>query len=1330
MSKRNGPHLGSRITPAVLGRRWLPGGLPIALLLLCLMLATPLGSRAAEQTTNVDRKSVLVLNSYHWGAEWAEGEVRGVLSVLKSSDLHIEWFVEQMDMLRKADSFDDAYFRDHLRKLYGQQSLDLIIVTDDPALRFVARHYHELFPGAPVVFSDVGRPGDIDLPPDMPVTGVMEHTAFVETLELARRLRPKARQIVVFGNEPDLGSGPRTAQKALSEMKLDIPMRVLNDLSLEEMVDTVSQLSPEDIVIPLALGSDQKGRHYTYEEVNERLVQDAPTPLFGFWSLGVRAGYLLGGKVNDPQWQGEAAARMGLRILHGEDPRRIPVMHEAPTQYMFSYPALLRYGIPESALPQGSIILDKPPSLYEENKALIWATLGTLVILIASNMMLVLNIRRRKEAQRALRDSEERLRLTLAAANQGLYDLDIPSGNALVSPEYARMLGYEPGELQETNARWVARLHPDDKERTFGVYGAYIAGQLPDYEVEFRQRTKQGDWKWILSLGKIVERDGAGRPLRLLGTHTDITRRKLAEAEREALLRVLDSSLNEIYVFDAQTLRFRYVNTGALRNLGYTAEAMASMTPVDLKTQYDEVSFRELIGPLVRAEQDQVVFFAEHRRADASRYPVEVHLSRAEYQGEPACVAIILDLTEHRAAEQARQRSEAVLAATLESINEGVLVVSGDARVSHCNARFREIWSVPEQLLALGDDQALIEHAKGQLSDPLAFTEKIGEIYGSSTAFEDVLSFRDGRRVERLSFPLQGVPDERGRVWLFRDVTEREQAAVALRDSEERFRSIFEHAPMGIALAQGEDGRIVACNPHMTRLVGYGADELCGMSFKDVTHPDDLEKDVTKYLAILAGELSHFSMEKRYVRKGGSVVWVYLTVSAIRDEQGRPRYAVAMVEDITERKRADDALRSALTRLETVITGAPVVLFSFDRDGVFTLSEGRGLEGMGLRPGEVVGHSALDLYKDQPAILSNIRRAVAGETFTARVRIGEHEYLAYHTPLLAGDDPAGGTIGVLVDITDQASAEEALRRLNEELELRVLQRTAELEASNQNYRQALDKLQRAQADLVRSEKLAGLGSLVAGVAHELSTPLGASVTLASALADRLAELRERAERDELDRAALASFIAMASEASELLTRTLLQSSAMIRDFKQVAVDQTSAQRRHFELAEVVGEVVATLQPQFKKSLHRVRVTVPAGLQMDSFPGPLGQIITNLVRNAQTHAFAEGTAGEVTISATGLGEARVRLTVEDNGRGIPAEHLPRVFDPFFTTRLGQGGSGLGLHIVYNVATRILGGRIDVTSQLGKGTRFILHVPRRAPITERGAALEPESEDAGL
>ena len=319
---------------------------------------------------------------------------------------------------------------------------------------------------------------------------------------------------------------------------------------------------------------------------------------------------------------------------------------------------------------------------------------------------------------------------------------------------------------------------------------------------------------------------------------------------------------------------------------------------------------------------------------------------------------------------------------------------------------------------------------------------------------------------------------------------------------------------------------------------------------------------------------------------------------------------------------------------------------------------------------------------------------------------------------------------LIAAIGERKRADEALQRLNLELESRVQHRTQELAAANTQLEEALGTLQRAQRELVRTEKLASLGSLVAGIAHELSTPIGNSLTVATTLEDRSAAFAREATGGPLRRSSLDDFVAQVQQASDLLVRSLLSASELIGRFKRVAVDQTSAQSRRFDLAETLDEVVATLRPQIKKTPHRIEVLVPAGIAMLSYPGPLGQVVINLVNNALVHGLEGVADGVVRIEARVDEPDRVRIEVRDNGRGISEAHQARIFDPFFTTRLGQGGSGLGLHIVYNIVTRVLGGQITVISRAGEGAAFVLDLPLTAPKSadvnpSGGLAVESEA-----
>jgi signal transduction histidine kinase len=281
-----------------------------------------------------------------------------------------------------------------------------------------------------------------------------------------------------------------------------------------------------------------------------------------------------------------------------------------------------------------------------------------------------------------------------------------------------------------------------------------------------------------------------------------------------------------------------------------------------------------------------------------------------------------------------------------------------------------------------------------------------------------------------------------------------------------------------------------------------------------------------------------------------------------------------------------------------------------------------------------------------------------------------------------------------------------LRDNERELEERVALRTGELQTT-------LDRLQRAQSELIQSEKLASLGALVAGVAHELNTPIGNVLTVASTLQHESAQLNSALHSNSLRKSALQAGLQNMHDMAELVLGSSQKAAALISSFKRVAVDQTSEQKRAFKLAALVKDVVVSLQPSFKTRPIAIVTEVPEVIACHSYPGPLGQLLTNLIQNAMLHAFpSHDHSGTVTVSAMLRGDV-VELVVADTGVGMSEEVRARVFDPFFTTRLGQGGSGLGLSIASNIVNAILGGSLRVESAVGRGSRFVVNFPAQAP-----------------
>ena len=285
-------------------------------------------------------------------------------------------------------------------------------------------------------------------------------------------------------------------------------------------------------------------------------------------------------------------------------------------------------------------------------------------------------------------------------------------------------------------------------------------------------------------------------------------------------------------------------------------------------------------------------------------------------------------------------------------------------------------------------------------------------------------------------------------------------------------------------------------------------------------------------------------------------------------------------------------------------------------------------------------------------------------------------------------------------------------RIMDDLKMRT-QAEAVAREEKEKAQEAYSRLVQTQQTLVESEKLASLGGLVAGVAHEINTPIGISLTTASHLASITHQLSGDLEAGAIKKSDFQNYMQAALESCDLILSNAERAANLIHSFKQVAVDQTSEARRDFQLQDYLHEIITSLRPKFKRTQIEVHVDCEPDLLMDSFPGALSQVITNLLVNAVTHAFDEGQPGKVEIIAHRLSEGMVGLTVSDNGHGIPPENMSKIFQPFFTTRRSKGGSGLGLHIVYNIVRQRLGGRIEVESTVGQGTRFSITMPSVAP-----------------
>jgi PAS domain S-box-containing protein len=453
------------------------------------------------------------------------------------------------------------------------------------------------------------------------------------------------------------------------------------------------------------------------------------------------------------------------------------------------------------------------------------------------------------------------------------------------------------------------------------------------------------------------------------------------------------------------------------------------------------------------------------------------------------------------------------------------------------------------------------------------------------------------------------------------------------------------------------------------------------------------------------GMVREFEYQVR--RRDGAILWLSDSATVVRDAAGEVIRYEGTVRDITDQKRAEDAIAEGRRLLQQVIDTVPAVIDVKDKQLRYVLMN-RYMAGIfGVEPADAIGHTTTDLmarYGEQKTDENDKRVLQAGRgigfyeeeymDFSGSVR----QWLVNKLPLLDSDGEIENIVTVALDIGE---------RKRGELEMRKAKDAAEA---------ALRNLRETQNSLIEAEKLAALGRLVAGVAHEVNNPIGISLTVASSLERKAATFADEVARGDLRRSRLNEFLETSRDASSQLVANLNRAAELIQSFKQVAADRNYSDQRSFDLGDLTEQVVMSLRPGLRKHHLTLTVDCEPNLTMNSYPGPYGQVLTNLFLNAVAHAFPDGRPGAVDIQVRRSGKDNVEIIFSDDGCGMSLDVRHRAFDPFFTTRRDQGGTGLGLHIVYSIVTNRLGGHLDLDSELGKGTRIQIILPRVAPLEQ--------------
>jgi PAS domain S-box-containing protein len=900
--------------------------------------------------------------------------------------------------------------------------------------------------------------------------------------------------------------------------------------------------------------------------------------------------------------------------------------------------------------------------------------------LSAKNEQLRMEIAERKHAEEALRKSEEKYR----AVADFTYDCETwlgPDGRLIyVSPSCERISGCAAEEFINDPALITKIVHPDDREAVGKHLEKVLAGNIPFHQMDYRIITRDGGEYWIEHCCQSVYGKD-GKWLGQRASNRDITERKLAQEAQLRLNRELMaiSRCHEVLIraTDEETL-LRDICRIICDEAGYRMAWVGY-------AEHDEV---KSVRPVAWAGVEDGYLIDAHitwADTECGRGPT----GKAIRSGECVCIQ---DFTADPQAAPWRER------ALLRGYHSSIALPLKDETSSTFGVI--NIYSTEPDTFT-PDEMRLL----GKLADDLAF--------GIST----------------LRTRAQG-----------------NQSSRDLQKSNELLRAIIDAAPTAI-IGLDLDGRVqTVWNPAAERMLGWSAREAMGNFLPSV--PLDKEEEFRRFReSIRSGKILN-GIEVRRQRRDGTPIDYSIYASPLHDLDGRIIGNIAVLVDITERKQVDELLQENLIRLQTMVRNAPIILYGVDRKGVFTLSEGKGLAGMGLNPGEIVGLSAFDVYRDYPDCLENFRRALAGEAFKAPVHFGDLVYDAYHEPVFGDDGVYDGTFGVVVDVTERTHAEEALRQASLVVENSpaVLFRwraapgwPVELVSANvtQFGYTPEEFLSGALpfASIIHPQDLERVASEVSAYSERGDDQFQQEYRIVSRdgsvrwLDDRtvierngegtithyqgiLMDITERKLAEEHVRSSLAEKEILLKEVHHRVKNNLQIISTLldlqfekIKDEHSLTALQESQDRikamaliherlyqssdlASIDFAEYIEKLAYFLFNSYMADQEQITLTVDVGhLPLDiDMAIPCGLIVNELVSNALKHAFPDGRKGEISIRLRSGDDGMIRLTVADNGTGLPPEL------DFRNTET------LGLQLV-NMLTRQLRGEIEMSGDHG-------------------------------
>ncbi len=901
----------------------------------------------------------------------------------------------------------------------------------------------------------------------------------------------------------------------------------------------------------------------------------------------------------------------------------------------------------------------------------------------------------------------EWLHLALQGADLGLWDLDVPAQRATVNARWSEMLGLAPGADASPQA-WRSLVHPDDWPRVAAAQQAHLRGETERFEAIYRLRHADGHWVWVLDRGRVLERDAAGAPLRMVGTHLDITERMQAQqalAHNERSLAITLDSIGDAVIATDADGRITRMNAAAHKLTGWHLDE-ALGAPLSTVFRIVGAGTREPVpdpvrvvlerGEVVELANDTVLLARDGRELQIADTAAPIRTGDGEIVG---VVLVFSDVSERYRAQQALRERERLLSAVADALPGPVSRADAQGRYLFANAAYEAWFGLPAHEV-VGRTQAEVLGAYYAAVEPHVRRALAGDV----VRYEGAVRTRDGHERHALVTLVPEREDEGrvvGHVTVVTDITDRKRAEDALRRSERRLRTLFDTLDVGVVV-HAADTTVLDANPAASCILGLSLEQMRGKSGVDAQWTF-LEADGTP-MAPARHPVNQVVASGQPLRQfvGGvrrpdrqTPTWVQVDAAPVTDARGRLEQVVVTFSDISERKRSEERLQVAQGELQAMLEAVPDLLFEVDLDGRIHRFHSRRDELLYLPPEHFLGRSVAEVLPPPAAavIMAALRQAlVHGHSIGLQYELdlpqaGLHafELSVARKPMTDGDVPR--FVVLVRDITERRQAERD--------------------------RAALER------QLREAQKMEAIGTLAGGIAHDFNNIL-------AAILGNAALAREDIGADHPVQQSLGQIHRAALRARELVQQILAFSRRQPQQMRRQA-----------------------LRPVVEETLALLRATLPAGvrleprladetIEIDADATQLQQVLINLGTNAW-HALPPGGGWiEVGLDAA-VADAAIaggsewpsgrcaHLWVRDNGCGMDAATRERIFEPFFTTKpLGQG-TGLGLAVVHGIV-QAHRGAVVVDSAPGQGSAFHLYFPLAERDTAFAASSAPDAVPA--